>query len=186
MAPEDFTLQLQYAGAVGRGAWAKRVCQCLHSGPEKTLILTWTDPTCVIVSYCLSRMWDAQKNILPLFPLPSAFFLSSEWNKAQLFTDCLGGKSETDYFFFFIVISNNGESHKMSTLKATGIDIVNNEWYWFSSLVIFLAYNSTWWLYFTYLKWICESFRLSVCYLSLCSQPMREPLGPSAGSKSSK
>lgn len=56
-------------------------------------------------------------------------------------------------------------SLKMLALKATGIDVVNNGWYWFSSRVIFLAYNSAWWLSSTYLKWICESFPLSARYL---------------------
>lgn len=74
------------------------------------------------------------------------------------------------FLLLLLFLTMERVSPKMSPFKAAGIDIVNNGWYWFSSPVIFLAYNSTWWLSFTYLKWICESFRLSALYLSLCSQ----------------
>lgn len=108
-ALEDF--QLHDAGFVIQiCAGARRMCQCLHSGPEKS-----TDPNldwshlchCIVLSEQSVRR--TKQHILPLLPLPPAFFPGSEWNTAQLFAHCLGGKSETD-FFIVIVIPNNGES----------------------------------------------------------------------------
>lgn len=109
----------------------------------------------------------------PLLPLHIVFFLSSKWNKTQVFFDCMGKKSQTDYSLLFPTMER--ASLKMSAWKATGTDMVNNGWYWFSSPVLFFAYNSVWWLSFTYLEWICERFRLSACYLLLCSQLMSDP-----------
>lgn len=109
-----------------------------------------------------------------LLPLPLAFSLGSEWNKAQLLPECLGGKSETDSSIMLLLFPTMEKaSHKMSTLKATGPDIVNDGWYWFSSPVICLAYNVSWWYSFTYLKWICESLRLSQLSLALFSASVR-------------
>lgn len=81
-------------------------------GTDKTQILTWTGPICVtVIVQSEHSVRHTKEHVLPLLPLPLALFLSSEWNKAQLLAGCLGGKSETDFFFFIvIVIPNNGES----------------------------------------------------------------------------
>lgn len=73
----------------------------------------------------------------PLLPLPVVFFFSSEWNKTQFFVDCMGKKSQTDYSLLFPTMER--ASLKMSAWKATGTDMVNNGWYWFSSPVLFFC-----------------------------------------------
>lgn len=108
-APEDFTLQHL---VLNRTVHEPKGCANVYVVAQKKKILIPNferSHLCHCIVLCEQNVKHTKEHTAPLLPLPLAFSLRFQWNKAQCLPECMGGKSETD-ISIVIVIPNNGES----------------------------------------------------------------------------